>query len=131
MMVIDVPVLAMTAEPVRIAQHGVERCLRVWVSYMHGDEKPEGLPAKACGGVTNYTSMDLDNIAAYENLDTAIAEHTNAVIESLPPAQKCAVHHIYLHAFFRFPRDNVHELLENAKHALEIGLRRRGVWLGE
>lgn len=129
MMVRDVPVLMMSVEPLRPAQAAVERLLRNWVRYMHADEGPEGCPSQACGGMTNYTSLDLDNVAAFENLDRVLAEKTDAVIAGLTLVEQSAVHNHYLHAVYRFrePQDVV---LERARLKIEIGLRARDVWLG-
>lgn len=133
MMMLAEAVLAIEVRPVRDrpAQRAVERLLRLWVSYMHAEAKPAGYPRKACGGVTNYTSMDLDNIAAFENLDRVLAEKTDAVIASLTPVEQCAIHHEYLHAVFRFQREAFDVALERARNKIEIGLRARDVWLGD
>jgi hypothetical protein len=131
-MLADALIVSMALAPARAtADYWIERLLRNWVSFMHGESKPDGLPDRASGGATCYTSLDLDNVAAYENLDRDLAEKTNAVIDSLVPAERCAVYHRYLHAVFRFPRGDVDSLLARAKVNLEAGLRRRGVWLGE
>ena len=114
-----------------VAQARVEDLLRNWVTFMHGESKPDGYPSRACGGVTNYTSMDLENVAAYENLDRGLAEKTDAVIAGLSPVEQCAIHHTYLHAVYRFQRETLDVVLTRAKQRIEIGLRRRDVWLGE
>lgn len=116
--------------PDRTARRAVERILRIWVTYMHGEAKPAGYPRKACGGVTGYTSLDLENVAAYENLDRDLAEKADATINSLTPIEQCAIHHTYLHAVFRFNRERPHVVLERALIKIEIGLRKREVWLG-
>lgn len=132
MILADIPIigLALKVEPIRAARARVEALLRIWVAYMHGEAKPAGYPRKASGGVTNYTSLDLENIAAYENLDRELAEKTDQVIAGLTPVEQCAVHHEYLHAVYRF-REPLDEILERAKLKIEIGLRRRDVWLGD
>lgn len=122
--------LSMAVVP-RPAEKAVERLLRNWVTYMYGESKPAGYPRKACGGVTNYTSLDLDNVAAYENLDRELAEKTDAVIASLSPVEQCAIHHQYLHAVYRFQRETLDIVLGRARQKIEIGLRRRDVWLGD
>lgn len=98
---------------------------------MHSGSRPAGYPKKASGGVTNYTSMDLDNVAAYENLDHDLAVRTNAAIDDLPPVESCAIYHKYLHAVFRFNREGLDAVLGRARENIKAGLRRRGVWLGE
>lgn len=126
-------ILSIEITPIRPAQKAVERLLRNWVSYMHGHggEKPSGCPKGASGGITNYTSLDLDNVAAYENLDRTLAEKTDAVIASLTPVEQSAIHHQYLHAVYRFQRETLDMVLTRAKQKIEIGLRKRDVWLGE
>jgi hypothetical protein len=113
------------------ADYWVERNLRNWVSWMHAGSKPDGYPKWACGGITNYTSMDLDNIAAYESLDSGLAEATNAAIDDLAPVESCAIYHTYLHAVFRFNRTSLDDALARAREKLKALLRKRHVWLGE
>lgn len=122
----------MMDEP-RMAYKAVERILLTcWVPYMHGGgDKPQGCPTHACGGIQNYTSLDLDNIEAYENLDHTLAEKCDAVIGSMSQVEQCAIHHTYLHAVYRFNREPLEDVLERAMLKLEIGLRARNVWLGD
>lgn len=129
MLVAESALLAIEIKPMRDAQRAVERMLRLWVSYMHGPSGavPRGCPKQASGGLRNFTSLDLENIAAYENLDRTLAQKTDAVIASLTPIEQCAIHHHYLHAVYRF-RD-LESVLERARQKIEIGLRRRDVWL--
>src|SRR4051812_49096471 len=113
-----------------VARRMVERCLALWVTYMHGESKPAGCPRRASGGLMNYTTVDLENVAAYENLDTDLARKTDSVIESLTVVERAAVHHTYLHAVYRFNREALPAILERAKGKIEVGLRRRDVWMG-
>lgn len=124
-------IVAIEIKPARAAREAVERLLRKWVTFMHGEAKPAGYPTKASGGVTGYTSLDLDNVAAYENLDRVLAEKTDAVINGLTPIEQCAIHHRYLQAVYRFQRETFDVVLDRAKCKIEIGLRKRDVWLGE
>lgn len=121
----------MMIEPLMMAEHKADRFIRLWVTYMHMEAKPDGLPTHACGGATNYTSLDLDNVAAYENLDLGLAEKTDAVINSLPLPEQCAVYHRFLYAVYRFHRGNFDEVLARAKDSIIAGLQRRDVWIGE
>lgn len=131
-MILDIPILAAQINPIRPARQAVEHLLRtVWVPYMHGSGgKPRGCPNRASGGIQNYTSMDLDNVEAYERLDKTIGEKIDAAIADLTPVEQCAVHHTYLHAVYRFQRDTLERVMDNALLKLEIGLRTRNVWLG-
>ena len=102
---------------------------------MNQDALPDGVPHEACGGIENYSSVDLDNDNAYAALDSDLANRTNAVIEDIGvrhPAQHAALYRAFgLVSVFRFPRDNYAQVLESAKENVKIGLRIRGVWLGE
>lgn len=107
--------------------------LQNWADWMHQKDLPDGYPHNSCCGIVqNFTTVDLDNDYTYDHLDTDLAHRTNAVIDSLPPAQRAAVYRKYgVTAAFRFERDNYADLLVLARAAILIGLRRRGVWLGQ
>ena len=100
-----------------------------WVRWMHSDELPEGLPDKGCGGIVGYVSGGYDHGESYEAIDARVAEITNAVIESLDASEQAAIYSRYLHAVFRFQRQQ--DVLEQARAHVAEGLKRRGVWLGE
>lgn len=112
----------------------LDRHLQTWAAWLRGPDLPDGLPTEACAG-ENYASLDHDTDGAYERLDHWIAENVQAVVEGIgerSPAQKAALYRAYdVVAVFRFPRGNYAEVLEEAKVAVRVGLRRRGVWLGE
>jgi hypothetical protein len=121
------------AEPIyelRLEQH-----LQTWAAWMRGPEVPDGLPTEACGGMDNYSTIDRDSDAAYEKLDFWVAETVNTVINDIGerhPAQKAALYRAYeVVAAFRFPRDSYEAVLSEARQNVLMGLRRRGVWLGE
>lgn len=132
MLMVEGPLRAIQVLPVHSR---VDQALKAWANYMRSKEGPDGLPEQACGGIENYSTLDRDSDGAYERLDIWTAEHTQEVIEDIgkrSPAQKAALYRAYdISAVFRFPRDNYKELLVEAKIAVAIGLRRRGVWLGE
>lgn len=132
-MLADVPLLSIQIKPIRPARQAVEHLLRtVWVPYMHGSGgKPRGCPTRASGGIQNYTSMDLDNVEAYERLDYTIGQKIDAAIADLTPVEQCAMHHTYLHAVYRFQRETLPVVMDRALLRLEMGLRARNVWLGQ
>lgn len=51
----------------------------------------------------------------------------DALIASLPPAQALAIRHVYGGDCYRFPRNNLFQLLESAAATLLIGMNARGV----
>ena len=133
MLVADLPLMAINVIPVY--ENRLEQHLRTWADWMKGPVSPDGLPSEACGGFENYQTIDRDSDAAYERLDFWIAETTNTVINDIGarhPAQKAALYRAYgVLAAFRFPRDNYEQTLAEARQNVLIGLRKRGVWLGQ
>lgn len=49
----------------------------------------------------------------------------DALISDLPPAQCCAIRHVYAGDAYRFPRDNVIELVQAAASELLRGMNAR------
>lgn len=131
MILAETPILAMTIVPRsdRLEQH-----LRTWADWLSAPDGPDGLPCEACVG-ENYQSLDRESDGAYERLDHWIAENVQAVVEGIgerAPAQKAALYRAYgIVSVFRFPRGNYEDVLREAKTSVAIGLRRRGVWLGD
>jgi hypothetical protein len=116
------------------AQQWTERHLVTWCAWKHGWYGPDGLPSGSMVA-ENYSTIDRESDAAYDRLDAWIAETCDVVIESIGqahPAQKAALYRCYdIVSAFRFPRGNYAELLVQAKSNVLLGLRKRGVWLGE
>ena len=54
-------------------------------------------------------------------------EAVDALVESLPPSQCCVVRHVYLGEVWRFPRENLMDLLETAVKTLLRGMNARAV----
>lgn len=71
-------------------------------------------------------SKDWDDLA--DEVDRRCARAVDAVIRGLPPAQSAALMHAYLHAVFRFPRDNYDALLAAAREAVDNGLTAKGMY---
>jgi hypothetical protein len=79
----------------------LEEHLSNWVQYMRQPSHKLGYPAKslciasggsACADAFEYMCDDMDT-------DNAIT--LDAMIDSLPPSQSCAIHHKWLHAVYR------------------------------
>lgn len=120
------------AEPfVKDAAWWTEWHLGNWSDWMRRGELPEGMPDQASGGAENYTNYDADSERAYSALDMWAADTTNAVVHGLQGHETAAIYHAYLDAVYRFMRGNYEEILMHAKDNVQVGLRRRGVWLGE
>lgn len=99
-----------------------------WARWMREKDGPEGLPEKASGGLMGYSGMDRDSDGAYARNDAWLAEHADAAISDLVPAQRAAIYTAYdLAAVWRFPRDNYEEILALARAKIRATLLRRGV----
>lgn len=90
-----------------------------------------GMPVQVYGkqavGLSNGgASQDFDDMLEAEQ--RRIAAVVDSVINDLPPIQRCAIHHRYLHAVFRFK--GYIQTLREAKAALRVGLRKKHIWLG-
>lgn len=100
--------------------------LENWARWMQAHDGPEGLPSKASGGLKAFTTMENDS--TYARLDTWLAEHTDAAVKALTPAERAALYHAYdLTSVWRFPRDNFDDLLASARSQVRATLLRRGV----
>lgn len=84
-----------------------------------------GYPSRAIGLCSGYVSKSFDEFC--EELDSAIAHAMDAIIEhELTPVQRAAVYHKYLHAVYRFPRNNYDEVLNQALDSISSGMKRKG-----
>lgn len=122
--------MACDAPPVhKDASYWLEVMLQNWARWMRSDEKPDGIPKEACGGVIGFTHMG-DSDAAYDKMDVTLAEATNAAIEGLEVAEQIAIYASYgVAAVWRYNRET--DVLDRAKAKVLDSLRRRGIWLGD
>lgn len=105
----------------------VEYHLDNWRRWHHSGEPVDGFPSTTPGTINWSLKSD------FEGMLHACDEHAAAVMEvivneELPPAEACAVHHRYLHAVFRFPRENYVLLLVQAKVRIGIALSRKCIY---
>jgi hypothetical protein len=108
----------------------VDECevlLTVWAAWMRTWEGPEGYPAASMGFENPGYFRSVETL--YDDAEAAnkrtMAEAAEAVINSLPPAQTCAIHHEYgFTAVYRF-RDYP-ATLEAARDGFMVGMRKRG-----
>ena len=96
-----------------------------WRTWMYSGRGVEGLPRKSAGLTTGGGQAHFDDLA--DASERRVAAACNAVIEGLPPSQSAAIFSEYLHAVYRFPRDNRAQCLELAKEGVRAGLERRGI----
>lgn len=112
----------------RISDDRIDYLLQLWADWQqnHVSDYGRGYPSRSsvCG-ISHATSFD-DMVA---ESDRRIARAVDAVITSLPPVQRAAIHHMHLHAVYRFPRlGRGFEIAYSAAfEALRRGLQRRGI----
>lgn len=97
-----------------------------WAVWQRMDGIETGYMRHASGGIG--VSHGSDRIARLENeADARCARAVEALLEGLPVAQRCAVHHFQLQAVFRFRGDAV-ALYALAGECVRRGLTKRGIY---
>lgn len=97
-----------------------------WRKWMRRDAVTDGYPGKASGCVGGGYSQTFDDMIDAQ--DVRCASVTDALIWSLPPVERAALHHCYLYAVFRFPRGGYEEALHNGRLKLAWWLQARGFY---
>lgn len=120
--------IATASKPTTVAFGTPERVefhLANWRTWMHTGRSVDRLPRKAmfCG-ISHSTSFE-DMTEASDDRCAAIVD---AIISDLPPSQSSAIHRKYLHAVYRFPRNNYADELLTAKVTIGRKLAERAVW---
>lgn len=121
----------MIAETPKIHEK-VDYWLNQWARWMRvrpADEMELGFPERAKPFIGGGESRRGEEFEEDQNIEIwkYNCQTMNALIGNLPPAQQCAVGHIYAGDCWRFPRDNLFELLELAAETLLIGMHKWGV----
>lgn len=118
--------------PKKDARWWTEWYLETWARVLSMKGLALGLPKQALVG-ENYTSLDLDGDAAYEQMCYRSADTTSLVIGGLPQSERHAVRHRYLGE--RYPFEKLEEpygiALSLAIPLITTALRRRGSYLGD
>ena len=110
------------------AEYWVDWYLQNWVAWQHNSI---GIDDSTTSQVAENYSSTIDFDEACHRMDKRVGAITDVVINDLEPAEKCAIHHAYLQAVYRFNRETLEMALSRAKLKVQVGLRRKGVWLGE
>jgi len=105
----------------------LERHLVTWARWMRSGEWVAGHSHSSAVISSGGASEHFDDML--EATERRIAKVTDSVIADLANDQRAAIHHAYLHAVYRLK--NYMETLEAGRQAVALGLRRRGVWMGE
>lgn len=104
----------------------LEDVLRNWSAWMRAYEPVDAYPAHSAVLSTGGASQTFEVMC--EALDAWLAKATDAAIQDLSAVQRCAIHHEYLSAVFRF-REDFQKALESARSALRAKLVLRHVVL--
>lgn len=103
----------------------IDVALDTWAQWAQAPDGSMGYPGHSA--VMQNGTGDAWDVWCDE-ADKALAKAVDAILWSMPPAPRAAVHRRYLDAVFRFPRDNYPECLADARQRIAIGLRKRGLW---
>lgn len=104
----------------------VEFHLDLWKRWKASGQHEGAYGSVAVGLSSGGASQAFDDMA--DASERRCARTVDVLIEDLPPAERCALHHEYLHAVFRFPRNNLDQLLASAKRAIGRGLAAKGIY---
>lgn len=85
-----------------------------------------GFPSRSIGLSSGFASQTFDEMC--EQADSTRCRVLDTMIDDLSPAQRQAIHRRYLHAVYRFPRENYAEMLAQAHEELLKGGAGRGLW---
>lgn len=101
-----------------------------WAKYMRHSGIRLGYPGAALcfsnGGESQRWSDWADD--EEERIWKRNVRAMDTCIEDLVPAQRIAVHHVYLGQTAQFPRNNLFELLEAAAICLLAAMEKRDIW---
>lgn len=113
--------------PLELSEGRLDELLGLWARWMRSDEpiRALGFPDKACGCVGGGYSQTFEDMV--EAADQRAAEAMNGAIDSLPPAEQCAVLHVHLYAVYRF-REPVDAVYGRARNQLRVALPARGFY---
>lgn len=97
-----------------------------WRRYMRSGVGVDGLPGRSVvcqGGGISATFDELVDAA-----DMRCAQAVDALMLGLADAERAAINHVYLYAVFRFPRNNLDDLLLSGRFKVAKGLVSRGFY---
>lgn len=99
-----------------------------WSEWQKQDGVGIGYPRFASGGMgVSHGIGERFNLNVSE-ADARCARAVEAILEGVTPAERCAVHHVHLHAVYRFGREtSVEAAYDRAVEKVRKGLRARGI----
>lgn len=98
-----------------------------WARWMRSGEHVQGYKHGAAGCVGGGYCGDFDDMVAA--VDRRCAVIMDTLITDLPPAQSCAVHHLWINSVYRFrPTHPFQETYDRACQNLLVGMSNKGLW---
>ena len=98
-----------------------------WAAWMRSGEHVKGYKHGAAGCVGGGYYGDFEDMVATADRHTAAIMDT--LINDLPPAQSCAVHHTWINAVYRFKSEMAYDTAYGkACETLLDGMDRKGLW---
>lgn len=79
----------------------LEYLLENWAHYMRQPSHKLGYPSRSLCICSGGAASDDAFESMCDDMDTGHAITLDAMIDSLPPAQSCAIHHKWLHAVYK------------------------------
>ena len=110
----------------RMTDDRLEWHLLNWQLWMHSGHGVEGLPRSSVGLSSGGGQAAFDDLA--DASERRVAAACNAIIESLAPAPAAAIYNRYLHAVYRFPRDDQEAQFSRGRECVRVGLMAKGIW---
>ena len=84
-----------------------------------------GYPSRASSRMGQSGSRDFDSMVAAA--DGHCARAVDAIVDGLPPVERCAVYHVHLAARFPYPATCAMDVYELARAEIRRGLMKRGI----
>ena len=97
-----------------------------WSRWMRSDGTADGYPGKSPVFIAGGNSRAVAEME--EDCDKRCAIAVDAIMHGLSTPERAAISHRYLHAVFRFPRNNLPYLLREARLKIARGLVARGFY---
>jgi hypothetical protein len=104
----------------------LDNALRDWAEWSNTQNHRLWYPQKSVGFATGGINCwdDLEN-----QVDSYICNAVDTAIHDLQPIERAAIYTKYIHAVYRFPRQNFEQIIENAEQNLLKALDKKGVAL--
>lgn len=112
--------------PKKPSKESIEWLIHNWARWMRSGQLEKWYPGQSAGLSTGGASESFDDLL--ERCERDLAKTTDTVIKDLPLLQQNVIHHVYLHAVFRFRSQSpISHALLLAKEGITAGLKKRHI----